>query len=143
VRLIDQEGVNQGVVSIEKARDVAHEANLDLVEVAPNANPPVCRVMDYGKFAYEKTKREKEARKHQKQIEINHRDIYVRKARRWLENEKKVKFVVRFRAREITYPELGEETLDEIAEMLEDVADIEQKPNLDGWSMTMMLAPGD
>jgi translation initiation factor IF-3 len=154
VRLIDQEGVNQGVVSIEKARDVAHEANLDLVEVAPNANPPVCRVMDYGKFAYEKTKREKEARKHQKQIEIKtikltprtsdyHRDIYVRKARRWLENEKKVKFVVRFRAREITYPELGEETLDEIAEMLEDVADIEQKPNLDGWSMTMMLAPGD
>lgn len=154
MRLIDQEGVNQGVVSIEKARDVAHEANLDLVEVAPNANPPVCRVMDYGKFAYEKTKREKEARKHQKQIEIKtikltprtsdyHRDIYVRKARRWLENEKKVKFVVRFRAREITYPELGEETLDEIAEMLEDVADIEQKPNLDGWSMTMMLAPGD
>lgn len=154
MRLIDEEGVNQGIVSIEKARDAAHEANLDLVEVAPNANPPVCRVMDYGKFSYEKTKREKEARKHQKQIEIKtikltprtsdyHRDIYVRKARGWLEDEKKVKFVVRFRAREITYPELGEETLDEIAEMLEDVANVEQTPNLDGWSMTMMLAPSD
>ena len=152
VRLIDEDGNNQGVVDIREAQDRAYEAELDLVEVAPNADPPVVRVMDYGKFIYEKQKREKEARKHQKQIEIKtikltprtsdyHKDIYVRKARGWLEEGKKVKFQVRFKAREITYPEIGEERLDEIADSLSDVSEVEQKPNLEGWSMTMMLSP--
>lgn len=133
--------------------DIAQEAELDLVEVAPNARPPVCRVMDYGKFSYEKTKREREARKHQKQIEIKtirltprtspfHREIHARKARQWLSEGKKVKFQVRFKAREITYPEIGKETLLVIAEQLKDIAEIEQAPKLEGWSMTLMMTPG-
>ena len=138
----------------EKAREMALAADLDLVEVAPHANPPVCRIMDYGKFSYEKTKREREARKHQKQIEIKtvkltprtsdfHKDIQVRKARQWLGEGKKVKFQVRFKAREITYPEIGQEALEEIANELQDVAEIEQEPKLEGWSMTLLLTPSD
>ncbi|MFQ5398212.1 MAG: translation initiation factor IF-3 [Anaerolineae bacterium] len=154
VRLIDHNGTNHGVVDIARAQELADEAGLDLVEVSPNANPPVCRIMDYGKFSYEKTKREREARKHQKQIEIKtlkltprtsafHRDIQVRKARQWLTEGKKVKFQVRFKAREITYPEIGQKTLNEIAEELKDVSEIEQQPKLEGWSMTLMLIPSN
>lgn len=150
--MIDAEGDNRGVVPIQEALIIAEEAGLDLVEVAPNARPPVVRVMDYGKFVYEKTRREREARKHQKQIEIKtiklspkiaefHRDINVRRAREWLEEGKKVKVVVRFRGREITYPELGQEMMAGVASDLEDVSTIEQQPNLEGWSMVMMLAP--
>ena len=152
VRLIDQNGENVGVIGIGEARDRAREANLDLVEVAPNANPPVCRIMDYGKFAYEQTKKEREARKRQKKVEIKtvrltprtddfHRDIGVRNARRWLNEGKKVKFMVRFKAREITYPEIGQKALQDIAEELSDIAVVEQKPTLEGWRMTLMLAP--
>ena len=152
VRLIDHEGTNHGVVPTHQAMQMADEAELDLVEVAPNAKPPVCRIMDYGKFAYEKTKREREARKLQKQIEIKtlrltprtsdfHRDVYVRKARTWLLEGKKVKFQVRFRAREITYPEIGQKNLLEVAEILSDVAEVEQAPKLEGWSMTLLLNP--
>jgi translation initiation factor IF-3 len=152
VRLIDHTGNNHGVVSIREARELAQEAELDLVEVAPNANPPVVRVMDYGKFIYEKTRKEREARKHQKQIEIKtiklspkiadfHRDLNVRRARGWLEEGKKVKVVVRFRGREITYPEIGQEMMEGVAEELKEVSTVEQRPNLEGWQMTMMLAP--
>lgn len=154
VRLIDQDGTNHGVISIQEAADLAQKAGLDLVEVAPNARPPVVRVMDYGKFIYEKTRREREARKHQKQIEIKtiklspkiadfHRDLNVKRAREWLEEGKKVKVIVRFKGREITYPELGRELMDGVAQDLEDVSIVEQKPNLEGWSMVMMLAPTD
>ena len=108
--------------------------------------------MDFGKFIYEKTRREREARKHQKQIEIKtiklspkiaefHRDTKVRMARGWLENGKKVKVVVRFRGREITYPELGQQMMDGVAQELEDISTIEQRPNLEGWTMVMLLAP--
>jgi translation initiation factor IF-3 len=152
VRLIDDTGNNRGVVSIREAKEIAREAELDLVEVAPNANPPVVRVMDYGKFIYEKTRKEREARKHQKQIEIKtiklspkiadfHRDLNVKRARGWLEEGKKVKVVVRFRGREITYPEIGQEMMEGVAEELKEVSTIEQRPNLEGWQMTMMLAP--
>ncbi|MFW6097477.1 MAG: translation initiation factor IF-3 [Chloroflexota bacterium] len=152
VRLIDQEGNNVGVVPIDEARDVALAAGLDLVEVAPHARPPVVRVMDYGKFQYEQTKKEREARKHQKQIEIKtikfspktadfHRDINVRRARGWLEEGKKVKVVVRFKGREIHYPEIGREIMDGIIEDLSDVSEVEQRPNLEGWTMVMMLTP--
>ncbi len=137
---------------IEEALKLANQAELDLVEVAPNAKPPVCRIMDYGKFSYEYAKKDKEARKRQKKVEIKtirltprtddfHRDIGVRNARRWLEEGKKVKFMVRFKAREITYPELGREALDYIAEELSDISVVEQKPVLEGWRMTLMLAP--
>ena len=152
MRLIDADGTNHGVVPIEEARDLANEAELDLVEVAPNAKPPVCRIMDYGKFSYEQTRKEREARKRQKKVEIKtirltprtddfHRGIGVKKGRKWLEEGKKVKFMVRFRAREITYPEIGQDMLQGIADELSDVAIVEQKPNLEGWRMTMMLSP--
>ena len=108
--------------------------------------------MDFGKFVYEKTRRERDARKNQKQIEIKtiklspkiaefHRNTKVRRARGWLENGKKVKVVVRFRGREITYPELGQKMMEGVALELEEISTIEQRPNLEGWSMVMLLAP--
>jgi translation initiation factor IF-3 len=152
VRLIDASGENVGVVSTEEAFRIAQEADLDLVEVAPNAEPPVCRVMDYGKFLYERTKKEREARKAQVKVEIkeirlrpktteHHRGFKVRDARRWLESGKKVKVRIRFRGREITYPEIALENLRDIAEELSDVAIVEQNPSLEGNAMLMVLAP--
>ncbi len=152
VRLIDHEGTNHGVVPFDRAKELAQEADLDLVEVAPNARPPVCRIMDYGKFSYEKTKKEREARKHQKQIEIKtirltprtsdfHLEIHLRRAREWLGEGKKVKCMVKFKSRERDYPEIPKATLEEIAEQLKEIAEVEQRPKMDGWTMTLMLAP--
>ena len=152
MRLIDASGENVGVISTEDARRIAQEADLDLVEVAPNADPPVCRVMDYGKFLYERTKKEREARKAQVKVEIkeirlrpktteHHRGFKVRDARRWLENGMKVKVRIRFRGREITYPEIALNDLKSITEELSDIAVVEQKPSLEGNSMLMVLAP--
>jgi translation initiation factor IF-3 len=151
--LIGADGENVGVVSIEEANRLAREAELDLVEVAPNADPPVCRVMDFGKFIYERTKKEKEARRAQTKIEIkeirlrpktneHHRNLKIRDARRWLEAGMKVKVRIRFRGREITYPEIALDDLKEVAEELSDVAAIEQTPALEGRTMLMVLAPG-
>ena len=131
---------------------MAEEAGLDLVEVAPNASPPVCRIIDHGKFLYERTKKEKEARRAQKTIEIkeirlrpktteHHRGFKVRDARRWLEQGKKVKVRVRFRGRERDYPELAMEDLKEIAEELQDISVIEQAPSFEGRTLLMVLAP--
>ncbi|MDH5506580.1 MAG: translation initiation factor IF-3 [Anaerolineae bacterium] len=154
VRLIGPDGENVGVVSIEEARRIAEEADLDLVEVAPNATPPVCRVINYGKFTYERTKKEREARKTQKKIEIkeirlrpkttdHHRSFKVRDARRWLEQGKKVKVRIRFRGRERDYPEIALEDLREIAEELKDIAIIEQAPSYEGKALLMVLAPAN
>jgi len=153
VRVIGPNGENVGVVSIEEALRVAREAELDLVEVAPTADPPVCRVMDFGKFIYERAKKDREARKAQTKIEVkeirlrpktneHHRDLKVRDARRWLESGMKVKVRIRFRGREITYPEIALNDLKEVAEELSDVAVIEQTPALEGKTMLMILAPG-
>jgi len=131
---------------------MAQEAELDLVEVAPNADPPVCRVMNFGKFLYERTKKEREARKAQTKIEVkeirlrpktneHHRGFKVRDARRWLEDGMKVKVRIRFRGREITYPEIALNDLKAIAEDLADIAIVEQTPSLEGQSMLMILAP--
>lgn len=152
MRLINADGENVGIVSTDEALRIAEQADLDLVEVAPNAEPPVCRVMDYGKFLYERTKKEREARKAQVKIEIkeirlrpktteHHRGFKVRDARRWLNNGMKVKVRIRFRGREITYPEIALNDLKEIAEELSDVAVVEQNPSLEGNSMLMVLAP--
>lgn len=152
VRLIGPDGDNVGVVSIQEAQRIAREAELDLVEVAPNAEPPVCRVMDFGKFVYERAKKEREARKAQTKVEIkeirlrpktneHHRNIKVRNARRWLESGMKVKVRIRFRGREITYPEIALSDLKEIAEDLSDVSVVEQAPGLEGRTMLMVLAP--
>jgi translation initiation factor IF-3 len=152
VRLIGPNGENVGVVPIQDAQHMAHEAELDLVEVAPNAKPPVCRVMDIGKFIYERSKKEREARRSQTKIEVKeirlrpktdeyHRDIKVRNARRWLTNGMKVKVRIRFRGREITYPEIALEDLKQVAEDLSDLAIVEQRPALEGRTMLMVLAP--
>ncbi len=152
VRVIDHKGDNLGVISTQEALRIAREAELDLVEVSPNANPPVCRVMDFGKFLYERTKKEKEARKAQTKIEIkeirlrpktneHHRSFKTRDARRWLEDGMKVRVTVRFRGREITYPELALEDLKEIAEELSDISVIEQIPSVEGRTMSMLLSP--
>ncbi len=132
--------------------DKAFEADLDLVEVAPNADPPVCRIIDYGKFTYERTKKEKEAKKAQKKIEIkeirmrpktpdHQKGFKLRAARRWIEEGKKVKVRVRFRGRERDYPELAMEDLKEIAEELNDIAVVEQEPSFEGRTLLMVLAP--
>lgn len=153
MRLIGPNGENIGVVSIEEANRVAREAELDLVEVAPNSDPPVCRVMDFGKFIYERAKKDREARKAQTKIEVkeirlrpktneHHRDLKVRDARRWLEAGMKVKVRIRFRGREITYPEIALNDLKEIAEELSELAVVEQAPALEGRTMLMVLAPG-
>jgi translation initiation factor IF-3 len=131
---------------------MAREAELDLVEVAPNSAPPVCRITDFGKFLYEREKKEREARRAQTKIEIKeirlrpktneaHRDFKVDDARRWLEHNLKVRVTIRFRGREITYPEIALEDLKEIAQQLSEVATVEQAPAIEGRNMSMLLAP--
>ncbi|MEL6151698.1 MAG: translation initiation factor IF-3 [Chloroflexota bacterium] len=152
VRLIDENEENVGVVSTEDALERAEQAGLDLVEVAPNANPPVCRIMDFGKFQYEKQKREKRAKRMTKQVQIkeiqlrpktddHHLGFKVKDARGWIEDGMKVRVKMRFRGREITHPDIGRDRLEKIIKDLEDVAVVEQRPNLEGYNMTMVLAP--
>ena len=139
---------------LEKAVEAAISSGLDLVEVAPNANPPVVKVMDYGKFKYEQEKAAQQARKSQKHVEVkeiqlrpktadHHRDFKVRRARGWLEEGKKGKVRMRFRGREKTYPEIGREKLRGIAEELSDISEVEQRPSMDRYSMLMVLTPSD
>ena len=152
VRLIGPNGENLGVVAIQEALRISRDAERDLVEVAPNSDPPVCRVMDFGKFLYEKTKKEREARRAQTKVEIkeirlrpktneHHRSFKTRDARRWLNDNIKVRVTVRFRGREIDYPELALEDLKEIASELADVSTIESLPAMEGRVMSMVLAP--
>jgi len=152
VRLIDDKGTHRGIVPLSEALEAAREAEMDLVEISPNADPPVVRVMDHGKFLYNRAKKAREARKAQKQIEVkeirlrpkttdHHRSFKVKNARRWLEEGKKVKVRIRFRGREITYPEIALEALREVKEELSDVAAVEQAPQRDGRTMLMVLAP--
>jgi translation initiation factor IF-3 len=142
-----------GVVSVEDAQRMAREAELDLVEVAPAAEPPVCRIMDFGKFVYERAKKEREARKAQTKIEVkeirlrpktneHHRDFKIRDARKWLLDGNKVKVRIRFRGREIDYLDIALTDLKEVAEALSDVGIVEQVPALEGRTMLMVLAPG-
>lgn len=152
VRLIGPSGAHVGIVPLSEALALAHENELDLVEISPTAEPPVTRVMDYGKFLYQQQKRERESRKAQKLIEVkeiqlrpkttdHHKSFKVRDARRWLEEGKKVKVRIRFRGREVTYPEIAIEQLQGIAEELSDVSVVEHQPNREGRSMLMVLAP--
>lgn len=135
-----------------QALALAQEAGTDLVEVAPQAEPPVCRLMDFGKFQYERAKKEREARKAQKEVEIKEirlrpktgeHDIGVvlRRARKFLQDESKVKVRVRFRGREITHPEVAEELLKRVAADLQDVGDVEKEPGMEGRSLLMIMAP--
>lgn len=151
VRLV-RDGEQVGIVSIDEAFDIANEANLDLVEIAPNADPPVVRVMDYGKFKYQQSKREREARRGSKQVELREvrmrvkigkhdRDFKVRTARKLLNDGNKVKVSVMFRAREITHPEVAKDLLDKFALELEDASGIERNAALEGRFMSMTLDP--
>lgn len=150
--MITDTNENIGVVPLKEALQLAADRELDLVEVAPNADPPVCKIMDFGKFLYERAKKEREARKQQKQVEVkeirlrpktddHHRSFKVRDARRWLGDGMKVKVRIRFRGREITYPEIARDMLQEIADELGDIAVVEQAPNMEGRTMLMVLAP--
>lgn len=152
VRLIGPDDNHIGIVPLSEALTIANESELDLVEVSPAADPPVARVMDYGKFLYQQQKRERDSRKSQKKIEVkeiqlrpktteHHKSFKVRDAHRWLEEGKKVKVRICFRGREITYPEIAMELLAEVAEELSDVGEIEQKPDREGRTMLMVLAP--
>jgi translation initiation factor IF-3 len=152
VRVIGPNGENVGVLSVPEALKYAREAEKDLVEVSPNASPPVCRVLDFGKFLYERAKKDKEAKKAQKVIEVkeirlrpkttdHHRSFKVRAARGWLQDGMKVKVRIKFRGREITYPEIARGELDEVARELADVAVVEVTPDMEGKTMLMVLAP--
>ena len=152
VRVIGADGANLGVLPITEALRMAREAELDLVEIAPNAAPPVTRIMDFGKFLYEQSRKERVARKAQKQAEIkeirlrpkttdHHLSFKTKNARGWLEDGNKVKVRVRFRGREITYPEVAMNQLNEIARELADISVVEFAPRLDGRTMLMILAP--
>lgn len=152
VRLIDANGDQLGVKSRQEALEIARKRNLDLVLVAPNAKPPVCRIMDYGKYRYEQQKKEKEARKKQKTINIKEVrfspgigdhdfETKLKSARKFLEKGDKCKASVRFRGRAITHKDLGREVLDRLADELKDVATVESKPKMEGRNMFMMLAP--
>lgn len=152
MRVIGPAGENLGVITVQEALKIAREAEKDLVEVSPTATPPVCRILNFGKFLYERSKKDKEARKAQKVIEVkeirlrpkttdHHRSFKVRDARRWLLDGMKVKVRIKFRGREITYPEIARGELREVAEELADVAIVEVSPDMEGKTMLMVLAP--
>ncbi|NLE75851.1 MAG: translation initiation factor IF-3 [Chloroflexi bacterium] len=152
VRVITQDGRQVGVLPTREALRLAEEQGVDMVEVAPNADPPVVRLMDYGKFVYERSKKEREARKSQKVTEV--KEIHfrpktgehdlgykVKRARQFLESGAKVKVRIRFRGREVTHPEVGLDILRWVADELGDLATVEQAPQPDGRSLLMILSP--
>ena len=150
VQLIDDNGTKLGIMSSKEALSIAEEKNLDLVLVAPNGNPPVCKIMNYGKYKFEQSKKEKEAKKKQKVAELKELRITpnidehdfnfkCRNARKFIEDGAKVKITVRFRGRELNYVKLGEETLNRFAEELADIAVVEKKPLLEGKNMFVIL----
>lgn len=150
VFLIDAEGNQVGAMPTSKALKMAEEAGLDLVEVAPNARPPVCRILDYGKFKYEQKKKQRGKPKTQSsvlkeirvrpKIDINDVEIKVRKAREFLEAGNKVQVTCLFRGREMAYQSLGREVLERVVEMLEDIAKLERSPRMEGRRMNILLA---
>ena len=151
IRVIDSDGTQLGIISSKEALDIAISKDLDLVKIAPTANPPVCKIMDYGKYCFEQTKREKEARKNQRVVEIKEirlslnidtHDFETKKnhAVRFLSEGNKVKVSIRFRGREMGHPELGADIMKRFAETLADVANVEKPAKLEGRNMLMFLA---
>ncbi|MEM9583953.1 MAG: translation initiation factor IF-3 [Pseudomonadota bacterium] len=152
IRLIGAEGENVGVVSPSRAMQMADDAGLDLVEISPNANPPVCKIMDFGKFKYEQQKKEAEARKKQKTIDIkevkfrpntdtNDYDVKMRNVFKFLENGDKVKITLRFRGREMAHLNLGRELLERVAADTEGKGKVENFPKMEGRQMIMLIGP--
>ena len=152
VRLISNDGEQLGIVAIQKAQEIAVEKGMDLVKIAPQAKPPVCKIMDYGKFRFEQAKREKEARKNQRVVEIKEirltpnidigdLNTKVKNACRFLKDGDKVKVSVRFRGREVTHSSLGQVLLHRFAELCSECSTVEKQPKLEGRQMLMFLAP--
>lgn len=152
VRLIDDEGEQIGVIPIKEALKMAENKHLDLVNVAPNAKPPVCKILDYGKYKYDALKKEKEAKKNQKvinvkeirlspNIEKHDLEVKANQASKFLSNENRVKVSVRFRGRELGHKDLGKEVLDKFYELTKDVGQIEKKPSMEGRMMIMFMGP--
>ena len=152
VRLIDAEGENVGIVSTDEALRIASEAELDLVEISPNAEPPVCRVMDYGKYKFEQNKKAQQAKKKQKQIQVKEikfrpgteegdYQVKLRKLIEFLQGGDKTKITIRYRGREMQHQQLGAQLLNRIEEDLSDYGDVEQRPKMEGRQLIMVLAP--
>ncbi|WP_368397594.1 translation initiation factor IF-3 [Marinovum sp. 2_MG-2023] len=152
IRLIGAEGENVGVVTPARAMEMAADVGLDLVEISPNATPPVCKIMDFGKFKYEQQKRESEARKKQKIIEVKEvkfrpntdthdYEVKMRNVYKFLENGDKVKVTLRFRGREMAHQNLGRELLERVAEDTKELGKIENMPKMEGRQMIMMIGP--
>lgn len=153
VLVIDDEGNRLGAMPIQQALDLARERELDLVEVAPTAVPPVCRLLDYGKFKYEQAKKERETRKTQHssvlreirmrpKIDSHDLQMKARNAEKFLKSGDKVKVTVMFRGREMVHPEIGRAILEQVAEQLKDVSVVERPPNMEGRFLSTILAPG-
>ena len=151
VRLISNDGEQLGIVAIQKAQEIAVEKGMDLVKIAPQAKPPVCKIMDYGKFRFEQAKREKEARKNQRVVEIKEirltpnidigdLNTKVKNACRFLKDGDKVKVSVRFRGREVTHSSLGQDLLHRFAELCSECSTVEKQPKLEGRQMLMFLS---
>jgi translation initiation factor IF-3 len=152
VRLVDEEGAMVGITSTREALDIAKERGFDLVEVSPNARPPVCRIMDYGKYKYEQSKKAKKAKKkqhvmHVKEVKLRPKiephdyAFKMNHARRFLEHANRVKFSLLFRGREVTHPDIGLRILNKVAEELSDIATVEAPPKKERMSMIMVLCP--
>ena len=152
VRIIDEEGEQLGIMEIDEARRTADERGLDLVEVAPNARPPVCKIMDYGRYKYEQAKKDKQAKKKQHQVHVKEMKFRpkiddhdyehkVAQVRDFLEKGDKVKLTIMFRGREMMHKEFGEAILERVKKDLKDVSEIEQEAKAEGRNMTMVLAP--
>ena len=152
VRLIGDDGEQLGILPIQQAQDIAVEKGMGLVKIAPQAKPPVCKIMDYGKFRFEQAKREKEARKNQRVVEIKEirltpnidigdLNTKVKNACRFLKDGDKVKVSVRFRGREVTHSSLGQDLLHRFAELCSECSTVEKQPKLEGRQMLMFLAP--
>lgn len=152
VRLIDENGENKGIVPTREAIILADEAGLDLIEISPQAVPPVCKIMDYGKYKYEQQKKKNEARKNQKivnikelklrpMIDVHDYEVKVKQAKKFLSQGDKVKFTIRFKGREMSANDMGRKVLDNLVEDLDNICKVESEPKLEGRQMMMVVAP--
>ncbi len=152
VRVIDEEGQQLGVLPVDEAVEAAEDRDLDLVEVSPNADPPVCKIMDLGRYKYTQQKKAQEAKKRQRVVEVKEVKLRIkieehdyvikrRHAKRFLDDGNKAKVTIMFRGREVTHPELGRKLLERMANDLQELGAVEQFPNLEGRNMTMVLVP--
>ncbi len=154
VRVVDQNGAQLGVMPVKQALDMAEEMQLDLVKIAPQARPPVCKIMDYGKYRFEQSKKEREFRKNQRvitvkevrlsaTIEDHDIDVKLKNAIKFLKDGNKVKATIRFRGRQITHSEIGRQVMTEFAERIKEYGTVDKAPQIEGRNMSMMISPKD